>query len=66
MLLKLESGTEVYEKEQPFVSSGKWEEIVFDFSDAPVADYNRIVLFFDWNAVGDDSVYYFDDVRLFN
>lgn len=66
LLLKLESGTEVYEKEQPFVSSGKWEEIVFDFSDAPVADYNKVVLFFDWNAIGDDSVYYFDDVRLFN
>lgn len=66
LLLKLESGTEVYENPQPFVSSGKWEEIVFDFSDAPVADYTKIVLFFDiWN-VGDDSVYYFDDVRLFN
>ena len=68
MLFKLENvnNTASHEMEGSFVSSGKWEEIVFDFSDAPVADYTKIVLFFDIWEVGDDSVYYFDDVRLFN
>ena len=68
MLFKLENvnNSKSYEKEGTFVGSGRWEEIVFDFSDAPIADYTKIVLFFDiWNG-GDGSVYYFDDIRLFN
>ncbi|MBT8393634.1 MAG: PKD domain protein, partial [Bacteroidia bacterium] len=41
-----------------------WEELVYDFSTAPAADYTKIVLFFDWDVAGDDSVYYFDDLTL--
>ncbi|MFG6685314.1 hypothetical protein ACGK9U_01935 [Mariniflexile sp. HNIBRBA6329] len=43
-----------------------WEEIVYDFSGAPAANYVKIVLFFDFNVAGDGSVYYFDDVQLRN
>lgn len=46
--------------------SGAWEELVYDFSAAPAADYVRAVVFFDFNVVGDDSVYYFDDYTLTN
>jgi len=43
-----------------------WEELVYDFSDAPSADYIRIVIFFDFDNVGDDSIYYFDEIELAN
>jgi hypothetical protein len=46
--------------------AGAWEELVYDFSGAPAADYTKIVLFFDWDVPGDDSVYYFDDIELRN
>jgi len=68
MLFKLENvdNSISFEKEGSISGGDKWEEITFDFSDAPIADYTKIVLFFDiWNA-GDDSAYYFDDVKLFN
>jgi hypothetical protein len=41
-----------------------WEELVYDFSGAPAADYVNLVVFFDFGVVGDDSVYYFDDYTL--
>ena len=41
-----------------------WEELVYDFSGAPAADYVKLVIFFDLGVVGDDSVYYFDDYTL--
>ncbi|MFT5216336.1 MAG: hypothetical protein ACI83H_001458 [Glaciecola sp.] len=41
-----------------------WEELVYDFSGAPAADYVNLVIFFDFGVVGDDSVYYFDDYTL--
>ena len=41
-----------------------WEELVYDFSGAPAADYVKLVIFFDFGVVGDDSVYYFDDYTL--
>jgi hypothetical protein len=43
-----------------------WETLVYDFSDAPEADYVRIVIFFDFGNSGDDSVYYYDDFTLTN
>jgi len=43
-----------------------WEELVYDFSGAPAADYVKAVIFFDFGVVGDDSVYYFDDYTLTN
>ena len=46
--------------------SDAWEELVYDFSGAPAADYVKVVLFFDFGVGGDDSVYYYDDLQLFN
>jgi hypothetical protein len=43
-----------------------WEELVYDFSAAPPADYVRIVIFFDFGNAGDDSIYYFDEFTLTN
>ena len=43
-----------------------WEELVYDFSDAPAADYVRVVIFFDFGNAGDDSIYYFDEFKLTN
>ena len=44
--------------------SDEWIEVFFDFSDAPVGGYTNVILFFDtWNS-GDDSKYYFDDIKL--
>ncbi|MGC9342885.1 MAG: fasciclin domain-containing protein, partial [Bacteroidales bacterium] len=41
-----------------------WEELTFDMSEAPDADYVRVVVFFDFGVAGDDSEYYYDDIRL--
>ena len=43
-----------------------WEELVYDFSGAPAADYTKIVMFFDFDVAGDGSVYYFDNIELRN
>ena len=43
-----------------------WEELVYDFSEAPVGDYVRIVIFFDFGNAGDDSLYYYDELALTN
>jgi len=31
---------------------------VYDFSGAPVADYVKVVIFFDFGNPGDDTIYY--------
>ena len=41
-----------------------WEELTFDFIDAPAAQYNRVVVFYDFGNVGDGSVYYFDEMEV--
>jgi len=46
--------------------SNAWEELVYDFSGAPAADYVKVVVFFDFGVGGDDSVYYYDDIQLSN
>jgi len=46
--------------------SGDWEVLEYDFSGAPAADYVKVVVFFDFGVVGDDSVCYFDDYTLTN
>lgn len=68
MLFKLENvdNSTSWEMEGDIVGNDTWQEIVFDFADAPEADYTKVVLFFDiWN-IGDDSTYYFDDIKLLN
>ncbi|MEO6348494.1 MAG: PKD domain-containing protein [Aquaticitalea sp.] len=64
--LKLENqaGDVVYEVDNTTTVSNTWENLVFDFSGAPAANYVRIVIFFDFGNVGDGSVYYFDDIQL--
>jgi len=39
---------------------------VYDFSGAPVADYVKVVIFFDFGNPGDDTIYYFDEIELAN
>jgi hypothetical protein len=46
--------------------AGEWERLVFDFSDVAIdtsVAYVQAVIFFDFGAVGDDSVYHWDDLR---
>ncbi|MEM7109372.1 MAG: hypothetical protein AAF519_14195 [Bacteroidota bacterium] len=45
--------------------ANEWEELVFDFSgfDLSMADFQRMVFFFDFGNTGDDSEYLFDDIR---
>jgi len=46
------------------VSQG-WETLVYDFSAADLSqEYNRIVIFFDFGNSGDDTSYYFDNIKL--
>ncbi len=66
--LKLENADASIVHEVDLLSSvsNEWEQLVFDFSDAPAADYTRIVIFFDFGNPGDDSIYYYDEFQLTN
>ena len=42
-----------------------WETLIYDFSASDLSqDYDRVVIFFDFGNVGDDTSYYFDNIRL--
>ena len=41
-----------------------WEQLSYDFSAAPAADYIKLVMFLDFGNAGDGSVYYYDDFQL--
>jgi hypothetical protein len=66
--LKLENvdGSIVHEVDLDSNVANTWEELVYDFSTAPVADYVRVVIFFDFGNAGDDSLYYYDELTLTN
>ncbi len=66
--LKLENvdASIVHEVDLQSTVSNEWEELVYDFSGAPFADYTRIVIFFDFGNPGDDSTYYYDEFQLTN
>ena len=66
--LKLENADAsiVYEVDLESTVLNQWEELVYDFSDAPEADYTRIVIFFDFGNPGNDSIYYYDQFQLTN
>ncbi|MBT8266843.1 MAG: hypothetical protein KJO41_07955 [Bacteroidia bacterium] len=66
--LKLENADASITHEVDIVNSfaNNWEELVYDFSEAPAADYVRIVIFFDFGTPGNDSSYYFDEIQLTN
>jgi len=46
--------------------ANNWEELVYDFSAAPPADYVRIVVFYDFGNPGDGSEFFFDEIKLVN
>ena len=66
--LKLENADAsiIYEVDLESTVLNQWEELVYDFSDAPEADYIRIVIFFDFGNPGNDSIYYYDQFQLTN
>lgn len=66
--LKIENADASVTHEVDIVNSvaNSWEELIYDFSDAPPADYIRIVIFFDFGTAGNDSSYYFDEFQLTN
>ena len=68
MKLKLENADASITYEVDIINeySNQWEEMRFNFSDAPEADYTRIVVFFDFGNPGDGSTYYFDELQLTN
>lgn len=61
-----EGASTVYEVDVKTSVTNSWEELTFDFSNAPAADFINLVIFFDFENAGDDSIYYFDDIRLTN
>lgn len=53
-----------YEIDALTTVANKWEELSFDFSAINKdQSYQKVVIFFDFGNVGDNSVYYFDDIR---
>ena len=66
--LKLENLTDgdiSYEMDATTTTSNEWEELVYDFSGVDDSqEYQKVVVFFDFDNVGDDSDYYFDDIKL--
>jgi hypothetical protein len=64
--LKLENADAsiTHEVDMTTTVANAWEEITFDFIDAPSAQYNRVVVFYDFGNVGDGSVYYFDEMEV--
>lgn len=46
--------------------ANQWEDLLYDFSEAPIADYVKVVIFFDFGNAGDDAVYYYDEIELVN
>ena len=59
--------TQFVEVDATTSKTNEWEELTFDMSSAaPGVTYDRIVIFFDWDVSGDDSVYYYDEITLVN
>lgn len=66
--LKIENadGSVTHEIDVTNTVSNQWEELVYDMSGAPAADYVKVVIFFDFDNPGDDSAYYYDEFALTN
>jgi hypothetical protein len=59
--------TQFVEVDATTTVTNAWEELTFDISSASAGvTYDRLVIFFDWDKVGDDAVYYYDEVTLVN
>lgn len=73
VLLKVENltnGAIAYEQEQVTTVGSAWQELVFDFTGANVANsYQKLVFIFDLGTAGDGSAnftFYADDIEQFN
>lgn len=66
--LKLENADAsiTHEVDLSSTKANSWEDLVYDFSDAPAGNYVNVVVFFDFGNAGDDSVYYYDEFELTN
>ena len=62
--LENEDASITHEVDMLTTAVNAWEEITFDFIDAPNAQYNRVVVFYDFGNPGDDTVYYFDEMEV--
>lgn len=61
----LDDGDIAYEMDANTSTTNEWEELVYDFSGVDdTQEYQKIVVFFDFGNTGDDSDYYFDDIKL--
>ncbi|WP_237590215.1 PKD domain protein [Polaribacter sargassicola] len=59
--------TQFVEVDAITTTTNAWEELTFDISSAVAGvTYNRVVIFFDFGNVGDDAVYYYDEINLVN
>lgn len=69
VMMKLENADASQFVEVPVVNTvaNGWEELTFDFTGINSANnYEKIVLFFDFNVGGNGAAYYFDDIKLSN
>lgn len=61
----LDNGDIAYEMDAVTTTSNAWEELVYDFSAIDdTQEYQKVVVFFDFENAGDGSDYYFDDIKL--
>ncbi|QEE49921.1 hypothetical protein FUA48_10115 [Flavobacterium alkalisoli] len=69
VLLKLENNGATITTELPATTTvaNQWEELVYDFTGIDnSANFQNVVLFFDFNQPGTGATYYFDDIELTN
>ncbi|MCP9199055.1 hypothetical protein MKO06_03990 [Gramella sp. GC03-9] len=56
------------EVQQSTTVAGEWEELSFDLSTFgafdPSIDYDRVIVFYDFNTAGQGEDFYFDDIRI--
>ena len=65
--LKVKKDGESYAIEiiQPTTVASGWETLYYDLSDYDLSvDYDKLELVFDFDVAGDDTAYYFDNIRL--
>jgi len=66
--LKVENAADAnifIELNQPTTVASGWETLTYDLSGQDLSQvYNKLVLFFDFNVAGDDTAYFFDNIRL--
>lgn len=68
--LKVENATDpniFFEVDATSTVADEWEELIFELTGIDQSQsYSKVVLFFDFGNVGDDSAYFFDDVEQTN